>query len=247
MPDGHAPPLHRFLTVPVFDLDRIVAVIGGVANKKGPYSQSDIYQLTLLMSSVWAFAKNIKANKEMNYLSYHDRLTGLYNRHFFEVEIERLNTKRQLPLSIIIGDVNGLKLTNDVFGHLEGDKVLKASAEVIKNVCRSEDIIARWGGGDEFIILLPQTPTDVVSHICHRIELSMEELTDLSISPSISLGYATKFQESESIEALIKSAEDLMYKQKLTESKSQRSKIIDSMRQTLYEKKAMKQNNMQTD
>lgn len=233
IPYGHTP-LKSFLTVPIFDLEDIVAVIG-VANKQSPYDQTDIYQLNLLMSNVWAFAKNIKTHQEMHYLSYHDQLTGLYNRYFFEEEIARLNTKRQLPLSVIIGDINGLKLTNDVFGHLEGDKILKAAADIIKTACRNEDIIARWGG-DEYIILLPQTPPDKLTIICQRIELAMAANDDLVISPSISLGFATKLNEEDSISGLIKEAEDLMYKQKLTESKSQRSKIIDSMRQSLYEK-----------
>jgi diguanylate cyclase (GGDEF)-like protein len=76
-------------------------------------------------------------------------------------EMKRLDTARQLPLSIIIGDVvNGLKLTNDAFGHAEGDKLLQKVASILKSCCREEDIVARWGG-DEFLILLPKTPAKV--------------------------------------------------------------------------------------
>ena len=63
-------------------------------------------------------------NEKISYLSYHDYLTGLYNRAFFEEEKMRLDTQRQLPLSIIMGDINGLKLINDGFGHAKGDSVL---------------------------------------------------------------------------------------------------------------------------
>ncbi|MDP3011638.1 MAG: diguanylate cyclase, partial [Candidatus Hydromicrobium sp.] len=87
-----------------------------------------------------------ESEKEIKYLSFHDKLTDLYNRAYFEEELKRLNTKRQLPLSIVIGDVNGLKLVNDAFGHMEGDKLLKKIARILKSCCREEDIIARWGG-----------------------------------------------------------------------------------------------------
>ncbi|MFZ3086271.1 MAG: GGDEF domain-containing protein [Candidatus Hydromicrobium sp.] len=87
-----------------------------------------------------------ESEKEIKYLSFHDKLTDLYNRAYFEEELKRLNTKRQLPLSMVIGDVNGLKLVNDAFGHMEGDKLLKKIARILKSCCREEDIIARWGG-----------------------------------------------------------------------------------------------------
>jgi len=90
-----------------------------------------------------------KRQQRILYMSYHDSLTGLYNRRFMEEELKRLDTSRQLPLSIIMGDVNGLKLTNDVFGHNAGDKLLIRAAEIVKESCRKEDIVARWGG-DEF-------------------------------------------------------------------------------------------------
>ena len=73
-----------------------------------------------------------KREEEIIYLSYHDRLTGLYNRAFFEEELMRQDAKGQLPLSLIMGDVNGLKISNDVFGHQEGDRMLQAIAEVLK-------------------------------------------------------------------------------------------------------------------
>ncbi len=83
-------------------------------------------------------------------------MTGLYNRRFYEEKVRKLNTERNFPISLIIGDVNGLKLINDVFGHLKGDELLQKAALAIRNSCRSDEIIARWGG-DEFVILLPKT------------------------------------------------------------------------------------------
>ena len=111
----------------------------------------------------------MKRNEKIRYLSYHDVLTGLYNRRFYEEEFERIHTEQNLPISIIIGDINGLKLVNDAFGHAEGDKLLKMAATAIQGMCRKEDVAARWGG-DEFIILLPRTTREEAEGIVQGIK-----------------------------------------------------------------------------
>jgi len=169
------------------------------------------------------------------YLSYHDRLTGVYNRAFFEEEAERLDTERQLPISLILGDVNGLKMTNDVYGHRIGDHLLVAIAKVLKESCRAEDLIARWGG-DEFVILLPKTPGKVAEEICKRIRKGCNKVSIEHHALSISLGFSTKEKASESIMNVLQKAEDFMYKRKLLESKNMRTSIISSMKKTLHEK-----------
>ena len=90
--------------------------------------------------------ERMNAEKEIRYLAYHDKLTGLYNRGFFEEEVQRIDVQRSLPISIIIADLNGLKLTNDVFGHLVGDKLLKSLSDILKRICSKEDIIAAGRG-----------------------------------------------------------------------------------------------------
>ncbi|HZW48705.1 MAG TPA: PAS domain S-box protein, partial [Bacillota bacterium] len=112
--------------------------------------------------------------EEILYLSYHDVLTALYNRTFFDLELKRLDTKSQLPLSVIIGDIDGLKLINDAFGHAEGDRLLMEIAKILRNCCRQEDIIARTGG-DEFSILLPKTEYDMTKIIYDQIKKTCEE------------------------------------------------------------------------
>ena len=176
---------------------------------------------------------------EILYLSYHDALTGLYNRAYFDEEKKRLDTGRQLPISLIMGDVNGLKLTNDAFGHNEGDKLLIIIARILKAACRQEDIVARIGG-DEFCILLPDTPFAVAQSISDRISKACSSYknkapNNLAVQPSIALGYATKTAEDENIDSIQKDAEDFMYRRKLLEHKSTHGAMISSIKATMTE------------
>jgi diguanylate cyclase (GGDEF)-like protein/PAS domain S-box-containing protein len=180
-----------------------------------------------------------KRETEILYLSYHDMLTGLYNRTFFEEECSRLDCTRQLPISVIVGDINGLKLVNDAFGHKEGDKLLIEMAKILSSSCRKEDILARTGG-DEFCILLPQTSSEDARAICKRIYADCASYDSRGEKDafylSISLGCATKTDASTPIESILAEAEEYMYKQKLLERKSMRSSLLASIKTTMYEK-----------
>lgn len=186
------------------------------------------------------FTEKKERQEKIEYLSYHDQLTGLYNRRFFEEELSRLDTERNLPLTIIMGDINGLKLTNDAFGHMAGDKLLRKVAQVIKNSCRADDIIARFGG-DEFIILLPQTRADEAKNLVNRInEVLLNENTS-TIPLSISFGWETKRSVDQKMAEVFKKAEDHMYRRKLSESASMRNKTVKVIIKTLYEKNEREQ------
>ena len=181
------------------------------------------------------FTEKKLKQKEIEYLSYHDQLTGLYNRRFYEEQLLRLDTKRNLPLTVIMGDVNGLKLVNDSFGHAMGDVLLQKVAKVLQKGCRYDDIIARYGG-DEFVIILPKTNSEEAEKIIKRINDLAAQKKAGSMAISISFGYATKNNELEDIQAILKNSEDRMYRNKLYESSSIRSRTIDLILNTLYEK-----------
>ena len=172
---------------------------------------------------------------EITYISYHDKLTEIYNRRFVEEEINRLNVKRQLPLSIIMADLNSLKLTNDTFGHSTGDTILKETAALLKKICRADDILARWGG-DEFVIILPKTSNTEGEGIVERIKEGCAYLTSQIIPLSLAIGIATKAEESQDINKIINDAEGNMYKNKLVEKESNSSSILSALEQTLFEK-----------
>ena len=176
-----------------------------------------------------------KAEENIKYLSFHDKLTQLYNRAYFDTELKRLDTERQLPLSLIIGDINGLKVINDAFGHEHGDKLLIRIADILKECFRNEDIAARWGG-DEFSAILPQTSLDKTMNIIDRVYTKCRENSTDTIPLSMSMGAAAKESMSENIKNVFKKAEDRMYKHKLIENKSVRSSIITSLGKALAER-----------
>ncbi len=173
-----------------------------------------------------------KFEQKINYIAYHDNLTGLYNRDYFEKKIKEMDKGKYLSLSIIMGDVNSLKLVNDAFGHKKGDQLLKTIADIIKKACRNEDIIIRWGG-DEFLIILPNTDYKKATKIREKIvdDCSIAKF-DL-IQPSIALGVATKTDINQDIQNIIKNAEKWVYKNKLVESNSVRSSILKTLEETL--------------
>ena len=176
-----------------------------------------------------------KAEEEILYLGYHDQLTGLYNRRFYEEELKRLDTERNIPLTIAMCDVNGLKLINDSFGHAMGDELLKKAAEVITKGCRADDIIARLGG-DEFVIILPKTDDLKTEQIIKRINGLLLKEKAGSLDISITFGFKTKNNKEEDIQEVFKNTEDHMYRHKLYESASTKSKTIDLIMNTLFEK-----------
>jgi len=176
-----------------------------------------------------------RLEKELEYFSYHDQLTGVFNRRYIEEELRRTELENSLPLSIIVADVNGLKLLNDSLGHAMGDQLLVKVAKVIRDGCRPRDVIARMGG-DEFIVLMPGAGHEEAKQVVRRIreEAAKEMVSSLEIS--VSLGWATKNSGTEDIMAVLKSAEDHMYRKKLIESPGMRGKAINVIIKTLNEK-----------
>ncbi|MFA5576273.1 MAG: HD domain-containing phosphohydrolase [Tissierellaceae bacterium] len=172
---------------------------------------------------------------KIKYLSFRDSLTGLYNRTFFEEELRRLDVEDQLPLTFIMGDLDGLKLINDIFGHQVGDEALVETAKVFRKYCRDTDIISRWGG-DEFVILLPRTSEDVGQKISDRVKKACSETMVADTKLSISIGYASKTHRSQKWQDVLKEAEDNMYKTKLLGAHSYRNKVLTSMKNALFEK-----------
>nr|WP_321294504.1 diguanylate cyclase [uncultured Sphaerochaeta sp.] len=181
-----------------------------------------------VIGSVVTFTDNTerKANlAKIEYLSLHDQLTGLYNRAFFDDALVKVNRKELLPISIIVGDVNGLKLSNDIFGHSAGDGLLTDIADVLSNSCRKSDIVSRIGG-DEFVVLLPNTSEVIAVQIVERIRKDLDGKEILAGSRALALGIGTKTTMKDRIHDVFEQAEDRMYREKtLTKTETQRQQL----------------------
>lgn len=189
-------------------------------------------QFAVLISDI---TDRIRRDNEIKYLSVNDQLTGLFNRRYYEEKLIELDKPDYYPLSLIMGDVNGLKLVNDSFGHQKGDELLIKVAQILEKSCRSTDVITRIGG-DEFVIFLPNTDNNHVKRVVERInKYTSEEKLD-AIDVSVSFGYGTKNDIKQSLTELFKNVEDDMYRNKINESRSMRGKTIDLIMNTLYEK-----------
>ena len=175
--------------------------------------------------------------EKLKYLSLHDPLTGLYNRIYFEEEMNRIEKGRYDTVGIVSCDVDGLKLVNDTLGHDQGDNLLVTAAGVIRECFREGDLVARIGG-DEFCIVLPDTTEPAVEKACQRIQEAVASYngTGPEIPLSISVGSAVSKGANRNPRDLFKEADNSMYRKKLYHTQSVRSTIVHTLINTLKER-----------
>ncbi len=166
-----------------------------------------------------------RTEEQLIYISTHDELTGLYNRAFFDTEVDRFALGRHFPLSIIVADVDDLKSVNDSQGHAMGDKLIQSAANVLNQSLRSDDILARIGG-DEFAVLLPDTSETTAASIIERIKKNIgifnETCNDFSLS--LSLGAAIA-ERGESLSKVFEYADEAMYREKASQKERRKQAI----------------------
>jgi diguanylate cyclase (GGDEF)-like protein len=133
-----------------------------------------------------------EVERELAGLSSRDALTDVYSRRYFEDELARLRQARSYPVSIVMADVDDLKIVNDQLGHAEGDRLLVRAAALLSSVVRIEDVLARIGG-DEFAIILPETDERAAAEAAARIDdqLRMQRSDRDTLLVELSVGVAT--------------------------------------------------------
>jgi diguanylate cyclase (GGDEF)-like protein len=161
-----------------------------VEYKKITQSDSDLDHI-LIMMILTDITEKLRADAQIHFLSFHDKLTDLYNRAYAERMMAMLEQTDKLPLSIVMVDMNGLKVINDVFGHAKGDQQLVSLARVLHQACRESDVICRWGG-DEFVIFLPNTKQTECIAICELVDRLCREVNHASIPLSAAMGSAKR-------------------------------------------------------
>ncbi len=161
--------------------------------------------------------------QQLERLSYTDALTGLYNRNYIEYEMDKLNMLEDVPLGMIICDLDNLKLTNDTYGHCEGDHLLQQAADIIR-VPLGENMLPGRIGGDEFIVLIKNSSSEKVKEIYDKIVSAVEQYNkSLPRRPvEISIGYSHMSSSKGTTKELFKRADEQMYVHKKERHKLQK-------------------------
>lgn len=194
---------------------------------------NEVGEITLVGGIMVDVTENIIREEKINYLANHDTLSGLYNRNYFESYI---NNKLPKNYSLGIFDLDGLKLINDAFGHLEGDRVIKVIAQALKEVFSDNLFIARIGG-DEFVVLMSTINEKYINDLFKEFDLKISEYNQKSsIEINVSRAGILVVDSSSSFERVFTQAENRMYKRKLNNRSSRKSKVLESIIETLNQK-----------
>lgn len=188
-------------------------------------------QLMVIISDITS-RKSVEL--KLQYMLYHDKLTNLFNRNFIENVLLKADIEKLLPLSIIIADINGLKIINDNYGNDAGDEAIKNTAKVLKTFFRRNDWVSRYGG-DEFLVFMPKTDNNGAANLVHRIRKYLEALK-VGSSAKFTLGVSTVLSSKQDVNVSIHEAENKMHISKLSATNSYRSVVIESLKTTLLEK-----------
>jgi len=177
------------------------------------------------------------SEEKLYYLSYHDQLTGLYNRFFFEARLRQLSEKPEYPTTLISTDIDGLKLINDTIGQSAGNRLLKICANMVSEALNGQGILARVGG-DEFSAILPMVSKEEGEKIARQIRYQVNHYnkTHANLPLSLSIGVATTEDSSISLKKLLKLADDQMVRNKLHRHGSARNNVVHSLVTTMGER-----------
>jgi diguanylate cyclase (GGDEF)-like protein/putative nucleotidyltransferase with HDIG domain len=187
-----------------------------------------------------------RAEESIQHSAFHDYLTDTYNRRFFENEYNARNSEDCYPLAIIAGDLNGLKLINDSFGHYSGDFAIKQFAIEIQKRIPEDAILARVGG-DEFSVILIRSSeeearlltSELQSNVRFNIKDKKGNVVDAELTATF--GYSCQSFPGQGLDDLVKEAETFMYRRKFLENASKRSNVVDAIMSALFEKSEREQ------
>lgn len=174
---------------------------------------------------------NTRLKLHLEFLSFHDQLTNLYNRAYFEKEIQRIEKEKIYPAGIIVCDLDGLKMVNDNWGHDAGDQFILAAAGIIKETVPPNAVAARIGG-DEFAIIVTEGSVNAAGEVGVRLKIALEQYNAAlpAIPVGMSIGWAASAKPVKILE-IFKQADSRMYHDKDVHGKSSREYVLQTMQQ----------------
>ena len=176
-----------------------------------------------------------RAEADLLYSNYHDQLTNVYNRRYIEEQLSTIIDNSEFPIAIVTCDINGLKLTNDVFGHATGDDLLSHTGALLQSFANEHDIVAREGG-DEFLMILSHTTKEQAEQRVSLIKEKGSTILVKKVSISLSIGVAIMEHKDDSFEEVYALSEHYLYRNKLVESSKFKEQIIMFLMSNLFEK-----------
>ncbi|MCD4817660.1 MAG: diguanylate cyclase [Candidatus Cloacimonetes bacterium] len=184
------------------------------------FNEEDGQVIDLLLGHTYEALKRISLQDKLKKLAVHDSLTGVYNRHFLKQALEReIKQARRYnrTIAFLMIDINGLKKINDKYGHQVGDVVIKSVSDFLVAEARETDVIVRYGG-DEFLIMLPETGKDadvIRDRLIDKMSIWNETNETIQFTVSFSVGCAYwSSEEPKTIKEIISEADTNMYKHK---------------------------------
>lgn len=171
---------------------------------------------------------------QIEYLGLHDALTGLYNRNYFQEYANILKKSNNYPISVVIGDINGLKLMNDIFGHEYGDEIIIEMAKILKQHCLNGEVMRV--GGDEFYVFLNNADEFSARDYKDNVLRSCMEMFRTYTFVGISLGSYTMYQSGEFFDTAIRKAEAEMYYVKSVNQDNIKKESLKKFKQMYDEK-----------
>ena len=206
------------IAVPLISEGRVIGVFNLESARRAAFSQRDLEILTALAGYATIAIENARLFEQTKRLAITDGLTELYNHRYLHEALERLLERCSRdgePLALIMLEVDNFKRYNDTYGHQRGDEVLRIVADLLRKGSRTSDFVARYGG-DEFMIVLPNTSKEAALEIAERLRRSVEAYPfllgeNIVTSVTLSVGVAASSEDGDTVDAIVEAVDRAQY------------------------------------